>query len=123
MTSLKVDKHIGSIIRTRRLLNNKSLKEIGERLGISFQQMQKYEKGINRLSSAYLFQIADLLNTPIENFFPDSNKGKSLKEEQESFQQGYATEGELTSLIKNYSKIESKEVRKKILELVKSLAD
>ncbi|MEQ9115230.1 MAG: helix-turn-helix transcriptional regulator [Rickettsiales bacterium] len=111
---------IGLAIKEYRLLSNKSLRDIGNKIGVSIQQMQKYEKGVNNLSSSYLFQIADFLNTPVEKFFP--NNPESLKENQKSFEENSVSDSELTHLIKNYSQIKSKDVRKKVLELLKTLA-
>ena len=116
-----VDQFIGNAIRAKRLLNNKSLKDIGEKLDISFQQMQKYERGVNRLSGTYLYAISKYLNTPIEKFFPQNDS--SLHDDQEDFDNPGISEHELTQLIKNYSAIRKKEIRKKFLELIKTLAD
>ncbi len=116
-----IDQYIGNAIRTKRLLNNKSLKEIGDKLSISFQQMQKYEKGVNRLSGTYLYAISKYLKTPIEKFFPQNDN--TLEDEQEHFDKSDISEYELMLLIKNYSGISKKDIRKKFLELLKTLAD
>lgn len=119
-SSPQINKFIGDTIRRQRLLRNKSLREVGDELGVTFQQMQKYEKGSNRLPSVYLHKIATFLNHPIENFFPKGTE--CLREAQDSFLYKDTSEHELSNLIKFYSSISSKEIRKKILELLKILA-
>lgn len=102
------------------MLRNKSLKEIGNAIGVSFQQMQKYERGINRLSSCYLYEIAEILEIPINDFFPDSKY--RISNEPINFGSNNLSELELNNLIKYFSKIKSKEVRKKMVDLAKTLA-
>lgn len=66
---LSGDKHIGARIRARRLLAGKTQEWLADKLSLTFQQVQKYEKGANRVSGARLQQIANLLNVPVEWFF------------------------------------------------------
>src|SRR3954464_9693665 len=64
-----VDKHVGSRMRTRRLLAGMSQEKLGDALGITFQQVQKYEKGTNRISASRLQQIAHIVQAPVSFFF------------------------------------------------------
>src|SRR5882757_5926547 len=63
------DKHVGSRVRMRRLMLHMSQSQLGEALGLTFQQVQKYEKGTNRISASRLQKIAELLQVPVPFFF------------------------------------------------------
>src|SRR5207237_2241982 len=66
-----VDRHVGNRMRMRRLLIGMSQEKLGELLGITFQQVQKYEKGSNRVSASRLYYVAQVLGVPIQFFFDD----------------------------------------------------
>jgi transcriptional regulator with XRE-family HTH domain len=66
-----VDRHVGNRMRMRRLLVGMSQEKLGELLGITFQQVQKYEKGSNRVSASRLYQVAKVLNVPVQFFFDE----------------------------------------------------
>ena len=66
-----IDVHVGSRIRMRRQLISMSQEKLGELLGITFQQVQKYEKGTNRISASRLFYTAKILGVPVQSFFED----------------------------------------------------
>jgi transcriptional regulator with XRE-family HTH domain len=81
-----IDVHVGSRIRMRRQLISMSQEKLGELLGITFQQVQKYEKGSNRISASRLFYTAKILGVPIQSFFedlPGSPEGEGFKEGKE----------------------------------------
>src|SRR5215831_18758366 len=65
----QIDKHVGARVRMRRMMLNMSQSDLGEALGITFQQIQKYEKGTNRVSASRLQQIAQVLRVPVPFFF------------------------------------------------------
>ena len=77
----EVDAHVGQRIRQRRTQLGVSQTKLGQALGVTFQQVQKYEKGVNRVGSSRLAQIAEVLQVPIESFFEGApgNKVKRLK--------------------------------------------
>jgi transcriptional regulator with XRE-family HTH domain len=78
-----IDAHVGSRIRMRRQLINMSQEKLGELLGITFQQVQKYEKGANRISASRLFHSARILGVPVQFFFeglPGNDGEQGLKE-------------------------------------------
>ena len=66
-----VDIHVGSRVRYRRTIIRMSQEKLGERMGLSFQQIQKYEKGTNRISASGLFQLSKILEVPVGYFFED----------------------------------------------------
>src|SRR5918999_1894609 len=64
-----IDKHVGSRVRMRRMMLNMSQEKLGDALGLTFQQVQKYEKGTNRIGASRLQQIANILQVPVGFFF------------------------------------------------------
>jgi len=73
-----IDVHVGSKIRARRLEIGMSQSNLAFRIGVTFQQVQKYEKGTNRVGSSRLHQIAKILNVDVQDFFPDASKADSV---------------------------------------------
>jgi len=67
-----IDIHVGSRVRLRRTMMSMSQEKLGEQLGITFQQIQKYEKGANRIGASRLQEIASILQTPVSFFFEDA---------------------------------------------------
>ena len=67
-----VDTHVGSRVRLRRMLLGMSQERLGESMGLTFQQVQKYEKGVNRIGASRLFQISRILDVPIQFFFEEA---------------------------------------------------
>lgn len=116
-------------MRLRRMLVGMSQEKLGELLGLTFQQVQKYEKGVNRVGAGRLFRIARILNVEIPYFFQD------VQENLAGGQPGFAEEsaappvmefvssGEGLQLSLAFMRIKDARVRKRVLELVKSMAD
>ena len=71
-----VDRHVGALIRVRRKALGLSQAELGGRVGITFQQIQKYERGTNRVSASTLYEIAAVLSMPVAEFFPTTGRRK-----------------------------------------------
>src|SRR6516225_12248324 len=67
-----IDVHVGSRVRFRRMLLGMSQEKLGERLGLTFQQIQKYEKGINRIGASRLFDLAHVLGVPVQFFYEEA---------------------------------------------------
>jgi transcriptional regulator with XRE-family HTH domain len=67
-----LDKHVGTRIRMRRMMLAKTQQQVGAVLGVSLQQVQKYEKGYNRISASALFYVAQYLNIPLTFFFEEA---------------------------------------------------
>ena len=124
-----IDANVGNRVRLRRMLVGMSQEKLGELLGLTFQQVQKYEKGVNRVGAGRLFRIARILNVEIPYFFQDVQDNLS------GAQSGFAEEvaappvmefvssGEGLQLSLAFMRIKDAKVRKRVLELVKSMAD
>ena len=124
-----IDVHVGARVRMRRVLLGMSQEKLGESLGITFQQVQKYEKGTNRIGASRLFKIAQVLGVPVSYFYEElAGQGeKPASGMVEGQSQGYvvdflsSTEG--LQLNKAFMKIRDARVRRKVVELVRTLAD
>ena len=128
-----VDVHVGSRIRLRRMMIGMSQEKLGERLGLTFQQVQKYEKGANRVGASRLYAISNILEVPVEFFFADmpdtissmerQGDSKGLAEPDETaFVMDFVSSSEGLQLNTAFKKISSQETRRKIVDLVKTLA-
>jgi transcriptional regulator with XRE-family HTH domain len=122
-----VDRHVGNRVRMRRLLVGMSQEKLGELLGITFQQVQKYEKGSNRVSASRLYQIARVLGVPVQFFYDElkDDDGPTGFAESEGAD---AIAGALQSpdgvqIARIFSATTDPEKRKLILNAVKLLAD
>ena len=122
-----VDTHVGARIRLRRKILKMSQGKLGEILGVTFQQVQKYERGANRVGASRLWKLSQVLDVPVTFFF----EGLSGEVEADGFAEGDQTpivydflkSSEGVELAKAVSRIRSKSVRRQILELARSLAD
>ncbi|QNT77684.1 helix-turn-helix domain-containing protein [Entomobacter blattae] len=148
-----IDVYVGRRIRQRRMFLGISQEKLGEALGLTFQQVQKYEKAINRVGASRLFDLSRVLGVGISFFFEDaeheafdisslsteqqsgiwvvheekksfSRKGavNTLVEDKHAFDTLFFSSKETIDLLKAYYKIEDQNIRKKILELVKTLS-
>lgn len=128
-----LDIYIGKKIKTRRTMLGISQKMLGEALRVTFQQIQKYEKGINSISASKLFILAEYLKVEVEYFFegyneeyeiPTNNGHVSLHENEEALEYEHEklSDKEVLSLMKSFSTIGDKQVRRKINDLIKSLS-
>lgn len=122
-----IDIHVGSRIRLRRNMMGMSQEKLGELLGITFQQIQKYEKGSNRVGASRLQAISSILNVPVAFFFEDAPTERAPTGFGESEGTNYvvdflgSTEG--LQLNRAFIRIQDAKVRRKILDLVKTLAE
>ena len=73
------DRHVGSRVRMRRIMLAMSQEKLGAALGLTFQQVQKYERGANRIGASRLQQMSDILQVPVEFFFEGAPNTESLK--------------------------------------------
>jgi transcriptional regulator with XRE-family HTH domain len=122
-----VDRHVGNRVRMRRLLVGMSQEKLGELLGITFQQVQKYEKGSNRVSASRLYQIARVLGVPVQFFYDELKEDDGPTGFAESAGAD-AIAGALQSpdgvqIARIFSATTDPEKRKLILNAVKLLAD
>ncbi len=127
-----VDVHVGSRIRMRRTLLGMSQRVLGEKLGLTFQQVQKYERGTNRVGSSRLFEISRILDVPISFFFedmtPETASAMSFFEPGQGRAKGKAApeldplaKRETLELVRAYYRIADPRVRKRVFELTKAL--
>ena len=122
-----VDIHVGGRIRLRRTLLGMSQEKLGKAIGLTFQQVQKYERGTNRVGSSRLFQLAKVLNVPVSFFFDDmptevSGGHTGHAEPGKPFEHNPFTKRETLELVRAYHKIGDRGVRKRVFELVKAIA-
>ena len=138
-----IDAHVGSRVRLRRMLIGMSQEKLGELLGLTFQQVQKYEKGANRIGASRLFDISQILAVPVSYFFDDvsdevaaqhrlssgngnghvhgNGNGHYKDLESGPHMMEFVSSAEGFQLIRAYTKITDPRVRKRVLDLVKSL--
>ena len=122
-----VDTHVGSRVRLRRTMLGMSQEKLGEALGITFQQIQKYEKGSNRIGASRLQRISEVLNVAISFFFEDLPGGAAAAGLAEPSGPDYVVDFLSTSeglqLNRAFVKIGDPKVRRRIIDLVRSLGD
>ena len=126
-----VDVHVGQRIRRQRMERGVSQAELGEKLKLTFQQIQKYESGANRVGSSRLFTIASILDVPVQYFFDDMPKAviDALPETEKAPDVAVKSDhvlrllgsGEGLELNRAFSKIKSPETRKAFVAFVKTL--
>src|ERR1043165_5391375 len=109
----------------RRKMLGLSQEKLGEKLGITFQQIQKYEKGTNRVGASRLQAMSDALEVPVSYFFPDSSPAAQdgMKEEGAAFMMDFMSTSEGLDLSRAFTRIKSPKVRRKIVELVRALGE
>ena len=129
-----IDVHVGSRVRLRRTLLGMSQEKLGEALGLTFQQVQKYERGVNRIGASRLFDLARVLDVPISFFFDDlppemggmalnrSRPALGMAEDQGSFDDDTLHRRETLELVRAYYRITDPAVRKKVFDLIKTLS-
>ena len=122
-----VDAHVGHRVRLRRMLIGMSQERLGELLGLTFQQVQKYEKGINRIGAGRLFEVAGILGVPISFFYEDADANGSASGFSEAGEpppvMEFLASGEGLQLSLAFMRIKDVKVRRRILDLIRSLSD
>jgi transcriptional regulator with XRE-family HTH domain len=118
-----IDAQVGSRVRIRRMLIGMSQEKLGDLLGLTFQQVQKYEKGVNRIGAGRLFEIARILGVPIDFFYDGvASPAEGLVDATPPVME-FMSSGEGLQLSLAFMKIKDPKVRKRVLDLVKSLAE
>jgi transcriptional regulator with XRE-family HTH domain len=117
-----VDVHVGARIRTRRLLLGMNQETLANALGLTFQQVQKYEGGANRVSASRLAQMAEVLRVPVAYFFNDLETAGDTVASEEVELREFIQRPEAIELIRWYYAIPTSEVRQQFLEMVKTVA-
>ncbi len=114
-----VDIHVGKKIRTQRMMSGISQSELGDRIGVTFQQIQKYEKGANRVSASRLVEIANAMSIDVRSFFDEfdaqDNDNQATRDEFVVSRQGLQLNAAFLS-------IRNEAVRTRILKLVQEIA-
>lgn len=118
----EIDKHIGQQLKKRRQDLNMSQADIAKLLDLTFQQVQKYERGINRISAGRLYELAHSLDVPITYFF----QGYVLKENKKAADKNASRSGNdagLLDALMNLNSIKNKRLRNDVLSLIKNIAN
>lgn len=121
-----VDVHVGQKVRLRRTLLNMSQEKLGDALGVTFQQIQKYERGVNRIGAGRLFFISQVLNVPVNFFYEGLQGGASAgfsDGDQTPFVNDLLSSPEGLQLALAFSRIKNPDVRRKFIELMRALGD
>jgi transcriptional regulator with XRE-family HTH domain len=126
-----IDAHVGSRVRLRRMLLGMSQEKLAEKLGLTFQQVQKYEKGVNRIGASRLFELAQLLGVGVDFFYEDA----PVLEGGVAVTAGFAEQGgenyivdflnsrEGLELNRAFTRITDPKVRRSVIDLVKTIAN
>jgi transcriptional regulator with XRE-family HTH domain len=122
-----VDKHVGSRVRMRRLMMSLSQEKLGDALGLTFQQVQKYEKGTNRIGASRLQQISSILQVPVAFFFEGAPRAagdtrSTSGAPSPAFVSEFLATSEGLALMKAFSDIKSAKLRRSIVHLVEQIA-
>jgi transcriptional regulator with XRE-family HTH domain len=126
-----IDTHVGSRVRLRRMLLGISQEKLGERLGLTFQQVQKYEKGVNRIGASRLFDLSTVLGVPISFFYEDAPASEARVQPIPGFAEAPATDSSVLEFLatreglelnRAFARIQDPKSRRAILDLVRSLA-
>jgi len=118
------DAEVGRRVRSRRLECRLSQTELADRIGVTFQQVQKYEKGVNRIGAGRLQRISEALEVPISFFFCVTTNGSSAKEPAGSESVfGFLQTSGSVRIVKAFHKIRSRKARQLLVEMAEELAD
>jgi transcriptional regulator with XRE-family HTH domain len=127
-----IDRHVGSRVRMQRVLMKMSQEKLGEALGLTFQQIQKYEKGTNRIGASRLQQISKTLNVPPSFFFEGApttgdgagaSAGGFAEESSSQFVVDFLSTAEGLHLNRAFARIKDPKVRKRVVDLITTLAE
>jgi transcriptional regulator with XRE-family HTH domain len=123
-----IDKHVGSRVRMRRMMLGMSQEKLGDSLSLTFQQVQKYEKGTNRIGASRLQQIAAILQVPVSFFFegaphaPGQVDNGMAEAPSPAYISDYLATSDGLALTKAFMRIKSSKLRRRIVELVEQIA-
>ena len=121
-----IDKHVGSRVRMRRMMLGMSQEKLGDSLGLTFQQVQKYEKGTNRIGASRLQQISLILQVPVSFFFegapPPPGRPPGMGEAPSpAYVTDFLASSDGLSLVRAFVRIENPKLRRRIVELVQEM--
>ena len=114
---------VGKRIRTQRLLRKMSQSELGKRLGITFQQIQKYESGINRVGAGRLQTIAKVFDLPVNVFFGEDTATLDASDATNETVLNFLNTARAVKLVKDFSRIKDPALQQAVVALVEKIAD
>ena len=122
-----VDQYVGSRVRMRRLMLDMSQEKLGEKLGITFQQVQKYEKGTNRISASRLVAISHILQVPAPFFFEGAPRpaGQSRRGDEgpsPAYVSEFLANSDGLKLVRSFTQIDDPTLRRAVVRLVEQIA-
>jgi len=125
-----IDKHVGERVRMRRMLLGMSQERLGEKLGLTFQQVQKYEKGVNRIGASRLFDLAQVLGVPIQYFYDSMSSAVSghvsapgfADKPGDTYVADFLSSRDSVELNKAFARITDARIRRSIVDMVRSIA-
>ncbi len=125
-----IDKHVGERVRMRRMLLGMSQERLGEQLGLTFQQVQKYEKGVNRIGASRLFDLAQVLGVPIQFFYESMPAAVSghlsapgfADKPGDTYVADFLSSRDSVELNKAFARIADPRIRRSIVDMVRSIA-
>ena len=121
-----VDVHVGSRIRLRRTLLGMSQEKLGDALGLTFQQVQKYERGANRVGASRLYDLARALDVPVSYFFEEFGDQSALggvgEAAADPYQPNPMMKRETLELVRAYLRLADPQIKRRVFELTKALA-
>jgi transcriptional regulator with XRE-family HTH domain len=121
-----IDKHVGSRVRMRRMMLNMSQEKLGDALGLTFQQVQKYEKGTNRISASRLHEMSRILQVPVPFFFDDAPQmtGQSRRDGEApspAYVSDFLASSDGHALMRAFMRISNSAVRRSIVHMVEAI--
>ena len=119
-----IDKHVGSRVRMRRMMLGMSQEKLGDALDLTFQQVQKYEKGTNRIGASRLQHIANILQVPVEFFFEGAPGQLTAdgKTPSSAYVSDFLATSDGLALTKAFMQIKNAKLRRSIVNLVEEIA-
>src|SRR5208282_1397903 len=129
-----IDVHVGARLRLRRTLLGMSQEKLGQAIGLTFQQVQKYERGANRIGASRLYDLSRVLDVPVSFFFEEmapglagspvkgEHKPKGMTESESSYQAEPMMKRETLELVRAYLKITDTRLRRRVFDLAKAIA-
>lgn len=121
-----IDKHVGSRVRMRRMMLSMSQEKLGDALGLTFQQVQKYEKGMNRIGASRLQEISRILQVPVAFFFeglPTPHKEGGFDESPTpSYVADFLSTSDGLALTKAFMRLKDPHLRRRVVDLVEAMA-
>lgn len=136
-TAHPVDVHVGSRVRLRRTMLGMSQEKLGEAVGLTFQQIQKYERGANRIGCSRIYQFSTILDVPVSFFFQDmpaialpggttvpaANNAGMSDQDQVKLEDDPLARQETLELVRAYYRIQDEKIRKRLYDLLRSMAN